>query len=160
MNLKKKKALAARTFGVGAGRIMFRNERIDEIKEAITKQDMKDLMSSNAIMIREIKGKRKVEKRKRKRSFGKIKKRINLRKKVYMHLTRKMRIFAKQLLLQGRITKEEYWEIRKKIKSRIFRSKAHMSEMIKESLKPKTKLKEKKVKEKKVKKKASGEKTE
>jgi len=148
MNLKRKKRLAARTFGVGAGRIIFRNERIEEIKEAITKQDMKDLLSSNAIMIREITGQRKAEKRNRKRSFGKIKKKLRMRKKTYMHLTRKMREFAKQLLLQGRITKEEYWEIRKKIKSRIFRSKSHMSEIIKENLKPKTSLKGKKVKKK------------
>jgi len=148
MNLKTKKRLAGRTFGVGAGRIIFRNERIDEIKEAITKQDMKDLLSSNAIMIREIRGQRTATKRNRKRSFGKIKKKINLRKRVYMNLTRKMRTFAKQLLLQGRITKEEYWDIRKKIKSRIFRSKAHMSEMIKETLKPKTSLKARKIKKK------------
>jgi len=148
MNLKKKKKLAARTFGVGAGRIIFRNERIDEIKEAITKQDMKDLMSSNAIMIREIIGQRKAVKRNRKRSFGKVKKKVRMRKRVYMNVTRKMRAFVKQLLLQGRITKEEYWEIRKKIKSRVFRSKSHMNEVIKESLKPKTSLKGKKARKK------------
>jgi len=150
MNLKTKKRLAARTFGVGAGRIIFRNERIDEIKEAITKQDMKDLMSSNAIMIREITGQRTAVKRNRKRSFGKVKKKVRMRKKTYMNLTRKMRAFAKQLLLQGRITKEEYWEIRKKIKSRVFRSKSHMSEIIKETLKPKTSLKGKKIEKEKL----------
>ena len=53
MNLKKKKALAARTFGVGLERIEFVKPRLEEIKEAITKQDMKDLKESGAIIIRE-----------------------------------------------------------------------------------------------------------
>ena len=60
MNLKNKKALAARTLGVGKGRIIFFPGRIDEIKEILTKQDVRDLVSSGAIMIREIKGKRKI----------------------------------------------------------------------------------------------------
>ena len=59
MNLKNKKQLASRTLGVGAGRIAFRNERVDEIKEAITKQDIRDLVEAGAIVIKEIKGKRK-----------------------------------------------------------------------------------------------------
>ncbi|MBU3913510.1 MAG: hypothetical protein KKB21_03260 [Nanoarchaeota archaeon] len=157
MNLKKKKNLAARTFGVGAGRIMFRNERIDEIKEAITKQDMRDLMSSNAIMIKDVNGRRKIKKRNRRRGAGKIKKKIRLRKEVYKNVTRKLRAFARQLNLQGRITKEYHKELRKKIKSRIFRSKAHMSEMIKDTLKPWAKNVEKMESTKKSGKKIDGE---
>ena len=34
MNLGKKKILAAKTLGVGLGRIIFNNERLAEIKEA------------------------------------------------------------------------------------------------------------------------------
>ena len=43
MNLQKKKELAARTLTIGKDRIMFNTSRLDEIKEAITKQDIKDL---------------------------------------------------------------------------------------------------------------------
>ena len=54
MNLRAKKQLAANTFGVGKGRIAFVNERIEEIKEAITKQDMRNLQKDGAIIIKEI----------------------------------------------------------------------------------------------------------
>ena len=130
MNLNGKKRLAARTFGVGLGRIIFNPARIDEIKEAITKQDMRDLFEGKAIMIREIKGRRAVEKRTTRRRAGKIKKTINNRKEEYVRLTRKLREFARQLLVQGRITREQYKEVRKQMRARAFRSKAHFKEII------------------------------
>ena len=55
-----KKQLVARTFNVGIDRIVFNKERLAEIKEAITKQDIRDLTKDGAITIREIKGRRKV----------------------------------------------------------------------------------------------------
>jgi len=59
MNLRAKKQLAANTLGVGKGRIIFVNERLEEIKEAITKQDMRNLQKDGAIIIREVKGRSK-----------------------------------------------------------------------------------------------------
>jgi len=44
MNLKPKKKLAVKVLGVGAERIKFNSERINEIKEAITRQDIKELV--------------------------------------------------------------------------------------------------------------------
>lgn len=126
MNLKNKKSMAARTFNVGVDKIVF--ARVDEIKEAITKQDMRDLFSSGAIIIKQNKGKRKIEKRK-KRSFGKIKKKIRSRKQNYVKLTRKLREYAKQLKLQKKIDKDKYRKIRKQIKAKMFKSKAHMKEI-------------------------------
>ena len=41
MNLSKKKKLAAKTLGVGKGRLQFKQENLNEIKEAITRQDIK-----------------------------------------------------------------------------------------------------------------------
>ena len=67
MNLRAKKQLAANTFGVGKSRILFVNERIEEIKEAITKQDMRNLQKEGAIIIKEIKGRAKNIKNSRKR---------------------------------------------------------------------------------------------
>ncbi len=43
MNLRTKKELAAKALKVGKERIVFVEARLDEIKEAITKQDMRDL---------------------------------------------------------------------------------------------------------------------
>ena len=56
MNLKKKKELAARTLKVGKGRIMFVDARLEDIKEALTKQDVRDLKEDGAIVVKEVKG--------------------------------------------------------------------------------------------------------
>jgi len=50
MNLGKKKLLAARTLKVGKARIFFVDSRKSEIKEAITKQDIRDLKQDGAII--------------------------------------------------------------------------------------------------------------
>lgn len=152
MNLKKKKCLAARTFGVGAGRIAFTNERIEEIKEAITKQDMRDLLASGAISIKQIKGRRKAKPGSRRKGFGKRKKNVGTRKRDYMHLTRKLRRFLKQMQLQGRVSKEDYNKTRKQIKASVFRSKAHMNELIQTMLTPRGEEEKKgKIKTRKIK---------
>jgi len=91
MNLRSKKQLAANTFGVGKSRIMFVNERIEEIKEAITKQDMRNLLQDGAIIIKEVKGRSKNVGKKKKRKFSKRRKNVNTRKKDYVILTRKLR---------------------------------------------------------------------
>ena len=127
MNLNKKKELAARTLRIGKERIVFVKSRLDEIKEAITKQDIRDLMKDKAIIIKEIKGRIKKQK-KRKRSVGNIRKKVQTRKKDYVILTRKLRAYVKELKEQGKISLEEFKEIRKKIRNKEFRSKANLRE--------------------------------
>ena len=128
MNLGKKRALAARTLKVGKERIIFVNTRLDEIKEAITKQDIRDLKASGAIIIKGIKGRKKITKMKNKRSPGNIRKNVNKRKKNYMILTRKLRKHIKEIKKQGRISQGDFVDIRKKIKNKQFRSLAHIKE--------------------------------
>jgi len=74
MRLEKKKQLAARSLNVGSTRVIFNTQRLSEIKEAITKQDIKDLKNSGAILIREKKGRRKNKKRKIRRGVGSVRK--------------------------------------------------------------------------------------
>jgi len=50
MKLDLKKNLAAKTLKVGRDRVQFDNTRLEEIKEAITRQDIRDLATSGAIM--------------------------------------------------------------------------------------------------------------
>lgn len=129
MNLSKKKELAKRTFNVGEDRIIFVESRIKDIKEAITKQDMRDLRQDKAIIIKEKKGRKKVI-RKRMRSTGNIRKKMKTRKKDYVILTRKLRKYVLEMKNQGKISKEEFDNIRKKIRNKIFRSKSHLKEYI------------------------------
>ena len=115
---------------MGKGRICFDEDRLDEIKEAITKQDIKDLHKQGIIKIKEIKGRKKVKKRKTKRGPGKIKKRVNKRKQEYVKITRKLRGYIKEMEKQEKINKEEYKDLRKKIRARIFKSKAQLKEFL------------------------------
>jgi len=131
MKLNKKKELAARTLKVGKKRILFVKSRLDEIKEAITKQDIKDLHNEKAIIIKEIKGRKKVVKRKRKRGPGKIKKKVNKRKQEYVKLTRKLRKHIKMLKEKGKLPRGDFIEIRKRIRNKKFHSLAHLKEYIK-----------------------------
>ncbi|MBR9701557.1 hypothetical protein GOV13_01405 [Candidatus Pacearchaeota archaeon] len=130
MNLKKKKDLAARTLKVGKGRVMFVDSRLEDIKEALTKQDVRDLKEDGAIVVKEIKGRRKVDKRKNKRGPGKIKKKVKTRKQDYVIMTRKLRRYVAEMKKQGLLSPEEIKDIRNKIRNKIFRSKAHLKQYI------------------------------
>ena len=129
MNLTRKKGLAARTFNVGKERIVFIESRINEIKEAITKQDMRDLLNEGAIMIKNIHGtKRNTKKKKTWRSPGNIKKMVFNRKREYITITRKLRSYLKEMKNQGKIPNEDFLDLRKKIRNRFFKSKASLKE--------------------------------
>ena len=132
MNLKKKKNLAVKTFGIGKERIVFVKSRLEEIKEAITKQDMRDLQKEGAILIKEKKGRKKVVRKKRRVGTGKIRKNVKKGKTEYMIITRKLRKYSGELFRRGDLNRNELNNIRKKIRNRIFRSKAHLKEQIKE----------------------------
>ena len=130
MNLSKKKDLAIRTLKVGKQRIVFLKSRLDEIKEAITKQDIRDLKKEGAIIVKEIKGRRKTKKISKKRTTGNIRKKVNKRKQEYVIITRKLRKYASEMQKQGKLSGEDVSEIRKKIRNRIFKSKAHLKTYI------------------------------
>jgi large subunit ribosomal protein L19e len=130
MNLKKKKALVTRTLKVGKERIVFLKSRMDEIKEAITKNDIRSLQKEGAIVIKNIKGRRKIKKKGKKRSVGNIRKKVNKRKQEYVKMTRKLRNYVAEIKKQGKLSKEEIKDIRKKIRNKAFKSKAHLKEYL------------------------------
>jgi large subunit ribosomal protein L19e len=135
MNLSKKKALASRTLKVGKDRIVFVKERLDEIKEIITKQDVLDLKKDGAILIKPIKGRKKVRKRTRgekTRSPGNVRKKQKLKRKKqdYVKLTRKLRSYLDELKKAGKISQEDIIELKKKIRNRIFKSKSSLREYL------------------------------
>ncbi|MDO8563733.1 MAG: 50S ribosomal protein L19e [Nanoarchaeota archaeon] len=128
MNIRKKKILAANTMGVGKDRIVFNVERLDEIKEAITKQDIRDLVSAGAIYVKDIKGRTAVVKRKTRRRAGSIRKKVKNSKTTYVIITRKLRGYISELRDQEKITEEQFWKLRKDIRARTFKSKSHLKE--------------------------------
>jgi len=126
--MKKKKQLVTRILKVGADRVKLDENRKDEIKEAITRQDIKDLVKSKAIIIKDVKGKRKKGKKRRKKKRKKIK----TRKQDYVRLTRKLRKDVKKLLEEKKISKGQAKKLRKRIKAKAFRSGAHFHTLLKE----------------------------
>ncbi|MBU0761140.1 MAG: hypothetical protein KJ600_04315 [Nanoarchaeota archaeon] len=132
MKLEKKKELAARALKTGKNRISFNTARLAELKEAITKQDMKDLKESGAIFIEEKKGRRKIKKRKTRRRAGSVKKTVKTRKQDYVTMTRKLRTYLSNLKKRKKISLEDYYKLRKEIRASDFRSLAHMKERLAE----------------------------
>ena len=147
MKLEVKKALAARALKVGKNRIIFKLERLSDIKEAITKQDMRDLYADEAILIKEIRGRKKVEQRLNRRRAGSVKLKKTSGKAQYVIITRKLRSYLFYLRRTGQISKEDYSRYRKEIRARIFRSLSQLKDAVKErsslastaSIKPKAK---------------------
>lgn len=131
MKLERKKAFAARVLGVGKGRIAFNINRLSDIKEALTRQDILDLLKDGAIIIKEMKGRAKVEKRKTRKRAGSRRHTEKKGKKHYMTITRKLRRYAAELLSHEKITKEQYNKLRQEIKARSFEDKPHFKERIK-----------------------------
>lgn len=135
MDLSKKKELASRALGIGKGRIVFIDSKKDEIKEAITKQDIRELVKNGAIIIRESKGRRKEERtssRLKRKTPGKIRLKVNVRKREYIQLTRKLRKYVSSLKVDGKIDNETFKELRKKIRNKEFKSKTGLKYFIEE----------------------------
>jgi len=130
MNLRNKKELASKVLKVGKNRVIFDSEKLSEIKEAITKQDIRDLNESGIITIKPVKGRKKIVRRKTRRGPGKIKKKVNTRKQDYVKITRKLRNYLKVLKIQNKITPLLHRELRKKIRMRVFKSKANLKEYL------------------------------
>ncbi len=126
MNLRNKKDLAIKALKVGRERIVFLKERLEEVKEAITKQDIRDLKEEGAIIVKDISGRKKNVSRRNKKGPGKVKKNVSRRKQEYVIMTRKLRSYAAEMKKQGKVTQEEVKEIRKRIRNRDFKSKAHL----------------------------------
>lgn len=127
-----KKHLAARALGVGIDRISFNKERLGEIKEAITKQDIRDLARNGAIKVREIGAQRTYEKRKQRRREGSVRKKVIDKKRNYMSFIRGARRYIAHTKKQGTLNRDQALLLRKEIRARRVSTKADLRERIKE----------------------------
>src|SRR3989338_4498721 len=130
MKLETKRNLVARALKVGKNRIIFNTARLSELKEAITKQDIRDLKEAGAIHIKEIRGRKTQKKRKTRKRFGSFRKKVRGGKRKYVIITRKLRSYLAYLKKTKQIPKENYLTLRKEIRASMFRSLAHMKERI------------------------------
>jgi large subunit ribosomal protein L19e len=144
MKLKNQKRISAQLLKVGKTKVKFDTERLSDIKEAITKVDIRALIKDNAITSKPVgsssKGrlrKKLIQKRKgRQKGPGsrKGKKTARLSKKeIWMVKTRIQRGFIKELREKELVTVRTYRDLYKKIKGNYFRSKNHIKLYISEN---------------------------
>lgn len=141
--LKSRKRLAAQIMKCSPKRVWLNPSMLDEIKEAITKFDLKILINDKTIQRKPKKSisrsrarKRLIQKRKgRRQGTGtrKGKKTARLSKKrAWINKVRIMRSFLKELRDKEIITKTNYGMLYRKVKGGFFRSKRHIKLYIEE----------------------------
>ena len=137
MELKVQKRLAASVLKCSKSRIKLDSERLDEIKEAITKVDIKALIIDNAISRKPVNNtsrfrarKKIIQKRKgRQKGPGSRKGKRTARlpkKRAWISKVRIQREFLKYLRDKGLIKKNVYGDLYLKSKGGFFRSKRHL----------------------------------
>ena len=142
MNLSKKRRMAAEVLGVGENRLWIDPSKMDKVKEAITKEDIRALVKQGIIKKKKIKGTsraraRKLQEAKRKgrrRGMGSRKGKATARKprkKAWMEKIRAQRRFLRNLKEKKIITIRKYRELYRKAKAGIFRNVAHLKLFIK-----------------------------
>jgi len=142
VNLKSKKRLVARITGAGIKRIHFDSEHLDDITDAITRDDIRSLMTANTIKIKSLKGAsrgraktKKIQKNKRGTKQGSKKGTKGARvgkKEVYVKKVRSLRHILKVAKDRKDITNKEFWSLYKKVGGNTVRNKAHLLTMMKE----------------------------
>ncbi|OLC24846.1 MAG: 50S ribosomal protein L19 [Thaumarchaeota archaeon 13_1_40CM_3_50_5] len=142
VNIAKKRELVARILDVGANRIRFEPDRLEDVADSITRENIRSLVKSGAIWTVQLAGTsrgRAMEKRSVWKVHGKGpgskkgKKTARVGKKeVYVIRVRSMRYHLKVLKERKDITNETYWQLYKKVNGGQVRSLAHLRELVKE----------------------------
>jgi large subunit ribosomal protein L19e len=143
MDLKVQKRLAAQIFECSPKRVVFDNDRLDDIKQAITKRDLRLLVGDGAISMSPMNvtsrfraRKLKVQKSKgRRKGPGSRKGKFNTHfdsKLVWMNKVRFQRAFLRLLVSKGIITRKAYRELYLRSKGGYFRSKRHIKLFLQE----------------------------
>lgn len=142
INLRDKRELAARTLGVGANRLRFEPEYIDDVIDAITRDDIRSLVTARTIYIVEKKGTSRgrarakhLKNKKRGRGPGSKKGRKGARegkKQIWVKKVRAQRRHIKIMKSRGDIDKKAFWSLYKKINGGQVRSLSHLRELVKE----------------------------
>ncbi len=135
--MKIQKKIAGKITKRSPKKIKIDPERTDEVKEAITRQDIKGLIKDGAIKVMKDKGVSRARAKKaqsqkskgRRKGYGSRKGTINARMKTkttWINRIRLQRAFLKELKDKNKITNETYKMLYLKSKGGFFRSKRHI----------------------------------
>lgn len=143
MRLDVQKRLAAAIFECSKNRIKLDENRLDDIKEAITKQDIRTLINQGAVYKMPLKGTSRVRANKirkqktkgRQKGHGSRKGKSTARtpkKERWMNLVRLQRTLLKTMKANEIISQKTYRNLYNKSKGGFFRSKRHIKLYIEE----------------------------
>ena len=142
VNLKAKKRLASRVTGVGVHRIRFDSDHLDDVADAITRENIRSLITANTIQIKSFTGTsrgraqdKKDQKNKRGTGQGSKQGRKGARvgkKEVYVAKVRSLRRLLKIAKDRKDITNPEFWALYKKVGGNTVRNKAHLRLLMEE----------------------------
>ena len=143
VNLRAKKRLVSRIVGVGVNRVRFDTDHLDDVADAITRDDIRSLITANTISIKSFKGTsrgraktKKIQKSKRGATQGSKKGRKGARvgkKTVSVNKVRSLRYLFRIAKDRKEITNDAYKTIYKKINGNTVRNKAHLRTIIAEA---------------------------
>ncbi len=144
VNLRAKKRLASRVTGVGVHRIKFDSDHLDDVADAITRENIRSLITANTIQIRPFTGTsrgraqdKKDQKNKRGTKQGSKQGRKGARvgkKEVYVAKVRSLRRLLKIAKDRKDITNPEFWTLYKKVGGNTVRNKAHLRQLMEETV--------------------------
>ena len=142
VNLKAKKRLASRVTGVGVHRIKFDADHLDDVADAITRENIRSLITANTIKIKSFTGTskgrahvKKAQKNKRGTTQGAKKGRKGARvgkKEVYVAKVRSLRRLLKIAKDRKDLVNSEFWILYKKVGGNTVRNKAHLRTLMEE----------------------------
>ncbi|MEM0123057.1 MAG: 50S ribosomal protein L19e [Conexivisphaerales archaeon] len=130
MNLSNKKEMVSRIAGVGKGRVRFNPEKLKDIEDAVTRGEIRALISGGAIKLNYIKGQTRRH-RARARGPGSRKGKRSARmgkKEKWIKQVRALRRYLKKV--KPKIGKKLYWDAYKKIKGGEIKSVARLKEFL------------------------------
>jgi large subunit ribosomal protein L19e len=143
VNIKKKRELVARILGVGSNRVRFEPDRLEDVGDSITRENIRSLVNSGAIWTVQRKGTsrgRSVDKKSVWKIHGKGpgskkgKRTARVGKKaVYVVRVRSMRYHLKVLKDRKDVNNDVYWNLYKKVNGGQVRSLAHLRDLVKEA---------------------------
>lgn len=142
MNLKNKRRLAARALGVGVNRIRLDPNYLEDVEDAITRADMRSLLTARTVLIKPVKGtsrgraRMKHEKaKKRGKGNGSKEGKKSARegkKELWVTRVRAYRRYIRMLKDRKEISNRTFWSLYRRIKGGQVRSLAHLRMLVEE----------------------------
>lgn len=143
INIRKKRELVARILGVGVNRVRFEPDKLEDVADSITRENIRALIKNGAIWTARRQGTSRYRAQlkhttRKKRGMGigskKGKKTARVgKKKLYITKIRGMRHHLKVLKDRNDIDRKTYWALYKKANGGQVRTLAHLRDLVKAS---------------------------